>query len=665
MSKARSDSTSHLSAVVTGTIVIVALYFAKEILLPFALAVLLSFLLTPLVRRLERLGAPRVPAVLVVACLAFSVIGLTAWVVTDQVVELSAKLPEYKGNLISKVRAVSGATRGKIDEATDTIKEISEELTVDDESEEQANTTKSRETLTGDEPKNRVLGFFVDNSTEAGEQKEKDEAVEVKVVALPPSPLEQVQTWLGPLVAPLTTGGVVVVLTLFMSLKREDMRNRIIQLVGTAHLRATTEALDEATRRVSDFLRMQLVINAIYGVCVGTGLYLIGVPNAFLWGVLGLLLRFLPYIGPWLVFAMPLTLSLAVFDDWGHLLMTIGLFVTLELIVNNVLEPWLYGASMGISSVGIICAAIFWTWLWGPIGLVIAMPLTVCLVVAGNYIPRLRFLTVLLGDRATLTIEERFYQRLLALDDEEADRLIADYLQQESREQLYDDVLIPALCLAERDRHDGVLTEQQEAIVLETTRELVEQLEDSRLADTEHTGDNDTSVSDSSVRVLCVPGRDQADEVTATMLCQLLAAVGIQAETQSNDALAAELVEYAKTEHADIVVISAVPPGATRHARYLCKRLRAQLPKLPIMVGLWSGSQMTRTHKRLNEVGATLVATSLTEAVKQVQSMSRLDRHSAAPHTGSGKSPAGGPRHPAAGGANNKTTRLHAKEQEK
>ena len=393
---------------------------------------------------------------------------------------------------------------------------------------------------------------------------------------------------------------------------------------------------------------MQLVVNALYGVVVGAGLYLIGVPNAFLWGVLGLLLRFLPYVGPWLVAAMPITLSLAVFDDWSHTLMTIGLFVVLELLVNYVLEPWLYGASMGVSSVGIIVTAIFWTWLWGPIGLVIAMPLTVCLVVAGNYIPQLRFLTILLGDCSTLTIEEQFYQRLLALDDEEADRLAADYLQRETREQFYEDVLIPALCMAERDRHDGVLRAEQEAALLETTRELVEELDD-ETSGSDSPDDMegcDSSFTDrrsdtkSGIRVLCIPGHDKADEITALMLSQLLSTVGVEVETRSTDVLAAELVEYVRTNSVDAVVISAVPPRAGRHTRYLCKRLRSNMPQLPIIVGLWSGNHLTRTLERLEGSGASTVVHSLAGAVKEVQSLSRLDRRlnaagMVAPHVGS------------------------------
>ena len=563
------------------------------------------------------------------ALLTFTAIGSTGWVVTSQLLDLSAKLPTYKGNLISKIRDLRGTTRGQIEEASETIREIGEELAGDNS--ESSDEATSRDNLNAGE--RGVLARLLGESLNSARKGSKDNAVAVKVVALPPSPLEQVQAWLGPLVVPLTTSGVVVVLTLFMSMRREDMRNRIIQLIGAAHLRTTTEALDEATKRIMDLIRMQLVVNAIYGVAVGTGLYLIGVPNAFLWGVLGLLLRFLPYVGPWFVAAMPITLSLAVFDDWSHALMTIGMFMVLEILVNNVLEPWLYGASAGVSSVGIIVAAIFWTWLWGPIGLVIAMPLTVCLVVAGNYVPQVRFLTILLGDGSTLTVEEQFYQRLLALDDEEADQLVSDYLKRESREQFYDDVLIPALCMVERDRHAGVLKAEQETALLETTRELVEELGSdvgSALAEPAHETRDSNVARDarSAIRVLCVPGHDKADEITAVMLSQLLSDGTIEAETSSTDVLAAELVEYVKTTDVNAVVISAVPPRASRHARYLCKRLRAQLPELPIIVGLWSGSHLARTLKRLEGSGATAIVHSLADAVKKLQALRRLDNRS-------------------------------------
>ena len=619
MPTSRSDtSTTRLLTVISTTLVVLTLYVAKEILLPIALAIFLSFLLTPLIRRLERHGMARVPAVLITAVFAFTALGLTGWLVTNQIIDLSEKLPGYRGNLISKVRSISGAAQGKIGKATETIKEIGVELTQEDRDKTEI-TLKGESNYNGQSQERTGLWDYLlqEEASRAGKIG-TDEAVAVKVVALPPSPLEQLQTWLGPLVSPLTTAGIVVVLVLFLSIYREDMRNRFLQLVGTTHLRTTTEALDQATHRVMRLLRMQLLANTIYGVAVGTGLYLIGIPNAFLWGVLGVVLRFLPFVGPWIVAAMPLTLSMAVFDDWSHSLLALGLFVIVELTLNNAVEPLLYSKDTGMSTVGIIIAAIFWTWFWGPVGLLIAMPLTVCLVIAGTYVPQMRYLTILLGDRSTLPLEEQFYQRLLALDDEEADHLAELYLHENSRQELYENLLIPSLLLGERDRHHGLLSQKQEQMVIETTQELVEEFEEDEMTASDAAETSTTLPALPNKRVLCVPGNDKADEITSIMLSQLLESKGIPTETRTTDSLAAELVEYLEEDNADILVITALPPRASRHARYLCKRIRAVKPDLPIVICLWNGSELTRTLKRLDRAGATSYVHTLDEAVEEI-----------------------------------------------
>ncbi|MCA9187050.1 MAG: AI-2E family transporter, partial [Planctomycetales bacterium] len=329
MAKRSLDSaTSKLLTLVGTALAVLSLYFAKEILLPFFLAIFLSFILHPLARGLERFRVPRAAAVLTVMLLACGMIGSIGWLVTNQVIDLSGKLPEYKGNLIEKVRAVKGATRGRIQRASQTIEEIGKELAGDNAPEGTRAGTSNGGTGnemavgegTTDESQRRadhspIFDYLVRSGLSMGDREQDNgDAVEVKVVSLPPSPLTQFQTWLGPLVAPLTTAGVVLVLTLFLLLQREKMRNRVLQLVGSGNLRTATEALDDITRRVSNLLRMQLLVNSLYGVSVGVGLYLIGVPNAILWGILGLLLRFLPYVGPWIVAIMPISLSMAVFD---------------------------------------------------------------------------------------------------------------------------------------------------------------------------------------------------------------------------------------------------------------------------------------------------------------------------------------------------------------
>ncbi|MCA9265983.1 MAG: AI-2E family transporter [Planctomycetales bacterium] len=631
LSSRRNTAASHLVTIVTATAILAAAYFARDILIPLALAVLLSFILSPLVRWIERHMLPRVPAVIIVVAVAFSGLGAFGYLVTNQVLELGEQLPSYKGNLIDKVRAVSGATQGRLEKATETIKDIGEELSsaADKSSKTKRQPASSTSAPTNESSFGLLTRYLIrDDSRQEPREDDEEQAVSVKVVSLPPSPLEQIRSWLGPVVAPLTTAGLVVVLTLFLLLKHEEMRNRVLQLVGPAHLRVATEALSDATQRISNLLRMQLAINVAYGASVGLGLYVLGLPNAMLWGVLGVLLRFLPYVGPWMVAAFPIVLSLAVFDDWTHVLMVIGLFLALEIVVNNVLEPWLYGASMGVSSIGVIVAAIFWTWMWGPIGLVLAMPITVCLVVAGKYVPQLQFLTVLFGDESPLSLQERLYQRLLALDDEEVDHILRDYSHSNACGHLFDDVLVPTLRLAENDRHAGTLDPRQQTLIFDTIREIAEEqtCREGQMDEEspQHDVEGASPFNAAPLRVVLVPARDEADEIAATMLRQLTGDRQFAWDVYSRDTLASELINHAA--RADVVVISALPPGTTRHARYLCKRLQSELPHVHVMVGLWSGDNRQRSIQRLRDAGAHHVATRLSAATRELRSWLRLRR---------------------------------------
>ncbi len=379
---------------------------------------------------------------------------------------------------------------------------------------------------------------------------------------------------------------MVVVLLLFMLIDREDQRNRLLQLFGTANLHATTEAFGDAARRVSRYLRMQFLINVGYGVVVALGLWAIGVPSPTMWGVLGFSLRFLPYIGPWIAATLPILVSLAVSDGWTQPMMVVGLYVVLELLLNNVAEPWLYGGSVGISSVGVIVSAIFWTWLWGPVGLILAMPLTVCLLVMARYVPQLRFITVLLADRPPLSLAERVYQRMLASDGNELTNLLKKELKSSVACGVYDEILIPALALAEEDRHEDLLSDDQAAVVEELAEDLVEELGE---ADKKRGrgGRSDATEGDCRAaapprgesKVLCIPLRDDADETCGRMLAQLLSLEGLKCEVASSDSLSNEMVERIETLGADVVVISILPPIAQRETRLLWKRLRLAVPR--------------------------------------------------------------------------------------
>jgi hypothetical protein len=403
----------------------------------------------------------------------------------------------------------------------------------------------------------------------------------------------------------LASALIVLVFTIFMLIRREDLRNRLISLAGDGNLRLVTQTLDDASARVSRYLLLQFVVNTCYGIFIGTCLHFIGLPGALLWGVIVGTLRFLPYIGPPLGGIMPLLLSLAVFGGWTRPLIVLSLFVFTELIVSNLVEPFLYGIHTGISSLAILVAAIFWTAIWGPIGLVLSTPLTVCVLVVGRHVPRLRFLQILLGDEPALTPESRFYQRLLAMDHEEARQVLENDLEGKTLEELYDSVLIPALSLAEQDRHQNLLEDANQKFICQSTRELIDEFweprSEERAVGVDRGGLSIAAAARGgpSHKVLCVAARDEADEIVAIMLAQVLETAGHQALCIPLGT-AAEMLAQVKDERPDVVCISALPPFAIPHARALYAKLRAQDSKLRIVVGLWNSTDdPTKVSRRL------------------------------------------------------------------
>ncbi len=428
-----------ISAVV---LTIAVLYFAREVLIPLALALLFSFLLAPLVRRLERFKFPRVPAVLLVTVLFFSIFGLIGWVTGLQVIELASKIPNYQDNVERKISALQHRG-GSLQTAAKTIEEIEKKAAAPDPA------------ATVPPPTPPPRDQDVSSLRQDSRNTEEKPPVPVRLVVPPASPPQFVRNLVGPLLGPLGTAGVVIIFTLFILLQHEDLRDRLLHLAGPERLPMTTQAVDEAASRVSKYLTAQVCVNAGFGVAVATGLFCIHVPNALLWGLLAAVFRFVPYIGPWIGAAGPLALSLAAFDSWRPVALVFGLFVVLELITGNAVEPFLYGSSTGLSPVAIIVAATFWTWLWGGVGLLLSTPLTVCIVVLGRYVPQLEFLHTLLGDEPVMPLDARLYQRLLALDQEEVSELVDEYLEDHTPIQFYDEVLLPALNQAQIDARHG------------------------------------------------------------------------------------------------------------------------------------------------------------------------------------------------------------------
>jgi methanogenic corrinoid protein MtbC1 len=441
---------------------------------------------------------------------------------------------------------------------------------------------------------------------------------------------------------PLATAAIVLVFMVFMMINREDLRDRIIRLVGYGQLNVTTQALDEGSTRISRYLAALAVVNAAYGVSVVIGLWLIGrffnsagggFPNVLVWGLLVGLFRFVPYIGIFLGASFPLLLAFALFPGYGAFFAAVGLFVALELVVAQFIEPLLYGASTGMSALAVLVAAVFWAWLWGPIGLLLSTPLTVVLVVIGRYVPQLQFLDVLLGDEPVLDPPTRLYQRLLALDQEEATELARAELEKDkSLLEVYDGVLLPALSMAEDDRNKGLLEGNQPQFIRQAMREIAEELADLNRervkAAAEKANGNGKKVvgphvpADCTVNVVCLPAHDDMDEVAAWMFCQLLELRGYCAYPLSQTALASEMVEAVEKRKAHAVVVSALPPAAVSHSRYLCKRLHAKYKDINLVVGLWSlRGNVNRAKERIACDGTVLVATTFAQALEAMHSV--------------------------------------------
>jgi predicted PurR-regulated permease PerM/methylmalonyl-CoA mutase cobalamin-binding subunit len=565
-----------LLGVVVAVVVVGTLYFARVVLIPFTLAVLITFVLTPVAKLLERMHFGRLFSTLIVVVLSFITVGAVGWTVTQQFGQVMNQLPDYRSNIREKLESLHLSKGSALNNASDTMNEISKDLAA---------------------PPARPDGSSSSSSRSATPSRQRPMPVEI--VKSPSLPLESVESILGL----LATFCIVVVLTFFMLVRRENLRNRLISLAGQRSLYVMTQAIDDATARVTRYLRLQLLVNICYGAFIGTCLHFIGVPGALLWGVMVGLLRFLPYIGPPLGGILPLLLSIAIFDGWVKPLETLGLFVVTEVLVSNFLEPMLYGAYTGISSMAILLAAIFWTAIWGPIGLVLCTPLTVCVVVIGRHVPSLGFLTVLLGSEPTLTSDTRYYQRLLAGDREEAKHVLESYLETKPLEDLYDSVLLPALSLSERDRHRDRLDKSSAEFIASNTRRIVEELfaepkndlppEDGSnthaqtLAAPAQAPHRAPSSNSTTPKIVCLPARDEADEIVATMLCQLLSRAGFAAECIPLGRTS-EMVLRAAQSAPNIVCISALPPYALSHAKSAYAQLRAHLPETDILLGIWN-----------------------------------------------------------------------------
>lgn len=568
-------SSFSVKTLATIILIIALLYWAKEVFIPFALAILLSFLLGPIVTRLRRWGCGRVLAVSTVTVLTFAFLFSLGWVVTRQLLQFARELPSYKRNIQAKVQSVYGPLANELDKTSRAFQELQGQVV----------------------------------AAERHSRPGPAELERVEVVQPAPTLPQLLHRAVGPLFRPLGTAVMVTVLVICMLLNREDLRNRLIRLFGRHRLPAATQALDDASRGVSRFLLMQSIINGGYGFSFGLGLFLIGLPNSVLWGVAAAALRFIPYIGSWIAGLMAIIFALAVFSGWSQTLFVAGLFILLEIVSNYLVEPWLYGTRTGLSPLAVLLAAIFWTWLWGPVGLLLSTPLTVCVVVISKHVPQLAFFSVLLGDEPVLGPKSRFYQRLLALDRDEANELVVQQLKEKPLIEVCDTTIVPILRLASTDRRQGVLEGKRAAFLFANLRDQISALVDpSNIASTA-AGD----ARSGGVVVHCLPApQDEADELGALLFVKLLQNQGISARQTAVKDLA-DAMERGEAEGQAIVCVSAISLPALENARRLIKTLRACYPDLQILAGLWDVASQERGTglSELEAAGANQVVTTL------------------------------------------------------
>ncbi|TPN06763.1 AI-2E family transporter [Mesorhizobium sp. B2-1-3] len=574
--------TSKLATVVAMIATVAILYVAKEVLLPLAIAVLLTFALAPIVSLLRKLKLPRMIAVLGAVASAFVLVSLFSLIVATQVSQVAQDIPTYQSNILEKIRTLkeTGSEDGLISRLGKVFERVNTEI------------NKSQSSGQAD----------VEQTT-----KQQDPLL-VQIFS-PQRPIETLRNIIEPLIGPLATTGLVIIVVIFMLLEREELRDRFIRLVGYSDLHRTTQALQDAGSRVGQYLLMQLVVNIVYGVPLAIGLWFLGIPNALLWGMLAVVLRFVPFIGPVIAAVIPLFLAFAVAPGWSLLVWTGALFILAELVISNIVEPWLYGSHTGLSPLAIIVAAVFWAWLWGPVGLVLSTPLTVCLVVLGRHVPQFEFLQILFGDEPVLDPKERLYQRLLADDIDEATDNAEEMLEEKYLIEFHSTVAIPALLLGEQDRARGALTASQLANLAENARTLVANLneiaaEEEEEEEDEHAekegasgdpGEEDEDQAEfapdlpdgAGKSVLCIGGRGDLDDVAAAMLAQVISIEGADCAAASHRDLLPARIRKLPLEARDAVVVGFLNRDSFKHAVFVVRRLRRLAPRARIGIALW------------------------------------------------------------------------------
>lgn len=563
-------------------LVITALYFGREILMPLALAFLLGFVLDPLVRRVRRVGLPQVAAVAVVVLFTLTLLGFAALLLGRQVSTLSAQLPTYQSNVIGKFQSVQKSLRGPgmFDGATQTIEAVQKQV-------EKAMAPEDSKSL----------------GATAGKPASP---VRVEVVARAPSTMERALAWLEASSGSLGTAGIVLVFAVLVLLDRQDLRDRLLRLWG-GNLHRSTETMDEAGERISKYLTMQLIVNMTYGVPMAAGLWFIGVPGAILWGAVAAVMRFVPYIGPMIAAVFPLLLAFAVDPGWSMVLWTLGLIATLELVSNNLVEPWLYGTTTGLSAMSLMVAATFWTALWGPVGLIMSTPLTVCLLVIGRHLPRLGFLKVLLGSQPALDAPTRIYQRLLAGEVDAAIELADTATGDGNLAGFYNECGLPVLRMA-TDEEGGLSNAEHRHRIVVGMDALIDDLVE----------ENPPPEANGVNKIVCIGGQREVDTLAARMLVHTLAMEGRNVRLLSAGAVTGEFIAGLDLVDVQVVCLSYFSSEPQVAAKHFCRRLKRRWPDTKIVLAFWNAPPDLVGDDAVKAIGADEVVSSLSDAVVQL-----------------------------------------------
>ena len=584
----KSLKSSSLVMVGTLLLIVASLYWAREVLMPVALAMLLTFLLSPCDRALRHLGLGRVVSVTLLTVLTFLLIAVIGWAISVQLKEFASDLPGYRGNIKKRIEDLQVGKGTALDKVRATFEQV-----------------------IGD----------VNTIAPPAEKVSKPVLVTVQGGRFSSGAWQLVL----PLLESLFKILLVVMLVIFMLLERDELRNRVIRLLGYGRLNLTTSALDEAGQRVSRYLLSLSIINAAVGIVIGLGLFLLGVPYALLWGVMIFILRFVPYLGIWIAALLPFAVSLATSTNWWQPMSVLGMFAVSETVAAMVIEPMLFSQSAGTSKLAMLIAIAFWTWLWGPVGLLLATPLTACLAVVAKYVPQLEFVAVLFGDQPMMQTSVTYYQRLLALEQDEAEAIVEEQLHTHSVEHVFEEVLVPALHYTKRDSQLGILTDSEKAFVYKSTRQIVERIGLPSTYPPSSTDATAVAVSDTATdsvakaRILAWPAHDEGDAIALLILQQLLDAKGYEMEISTAGQSLTKILQEVEQKIPELLCIGFIPPGGLSATRHLSKLLHGRLPALNIVVGCWGLSEKVHNDCETLLAGdATHCAATIIETCNQI-----------------------------------------------